>query len=158
MNKHRVFEIICVVFLAVFIFVMSGNDSYSDKTVEDVFEFLPQSTEFKENCQKIGKNKIKEEFGIDFEEIDSFIYYASDAIMTVDELMIIKLVENAKADNIIEKIEKRVNEKQILFEGYAPEQSALLKNYDLSYTDGFIFYCVSENSTDAMIYFWESLK
>ena len=157
MNKHRVFEIICVVFLAVFIFLMSTGDSYSDKTVDEVFEFLPQSAEFKE-LQKIGKNKIKEDFGIDFAEVDSFVYYASDSIMTVDELMIIKIKENAKADGIIEKIEKRVKDKQILFEGYAPEQSALLKNYALSYTDGFIFYCVSENATDAMIYFLESLK
>ncbi len=157
MNKHRAFEIICVVFLAVFIFFMSGGNSYSNKTVDEVFEFLPQSEHFKE-LQKIDKNKIKEEFGIDFAGIDSFVYYASDSIMTVDELMIIKLKENVKADDITEKIEKRVKDKQILFEGYAPEQSALLKNYDLSYKDGFIFYCVSENSTDAMIYFLESLK
>ena len=157
MNKHRVFEIICVVFLGFFIFFMSGNDSYSDKTVDEVFEFLPQSEEFRK-LEKFGENKIKEEFGIDFSVVDSFVYYASDSIMTVDELMIIKLVENVKAEDTIEKIEKRVKDKQILFEGYAPEQSALLKNYDLSYSDGFIFYCVSENSTDAMIYFLESLK
>ena len=157
MNKHRVFEVICVVFLAVFIFLMSTGDSYSDKTVDEVFEFLPQSADFKE-FQKIGKNKIKEEFGIEFDGIDSFVYYASDSVMTVDELMIIKLKENAKADGITEKIEKRVKDKQILFEGYAPQQSALLKNYALSYKDGFIFYCVSENATDAMIYFLESLK
>ena len=157
MNKHRVFEIICVVFLAAFILFMSSGDSYSDKTVDEVFEFLPQSAEFKE-FQKVGKNKIKEEFGFEFDSIDSFLYYASDSVMTVDELMITKLKENVKADDITEKIEQRVKEKQILFEGYAPEQSALLKNYSLSYTDGFIFYCVSENSTDAMIYFLESLK
>lgn len=158
MNKHRVFEVICVVFLAVFILLMSIGDSYSDKTVDEVFEFLPQSAEFKENFQKIDKNKIREEFGIEFDGIDSYVYYASDSVMTVDELMIIKLKENAKADGIIGKIEKRVKDKQILFEGYAPEQSSLLKNYSLSHKDGFIFYCVSENSTDAMIYFLESLK
>ena len=158
MNKHRIFEVICVVFLVVFIFLMSGKDSYSNKTVDEVFEYLPQSAQFKEDFQKVSKNEIKEEFGIEFDGIDSYVYYASDSVMTVDELMIIKLKENAKADDIIEKIEKRVKDKQILFEGYAPEQSALLKNYSLSQKDGFIFYCVSENSTDAMIYFLESLK
>ena len=70
MNKHRAFEIISVVFLVVFIFFLSGNDSYSDKTVQEVFDSLPQSTEFKEKCRKIEKNKIKEEFGIDFDGID----------------------------------------------------------------------------------------
>ncbi len=156
MNKHRLFEIICVIFLVVFIFFMSGGDSYSDKTVDEVFNAVSGVMDTEE-LSKVKKNKIKQEFGIDFDLVDSYVYYASDAIMTVDELMIIKLKENAKADDITEKIEKRVKEKQTLFEGYAPEQSALLKSYVLSYDKGFIFYAVSEDATDALISFMEQV-
>ena len=53
----------------------------------------------------------------------------------------------------MEKIESRVKDKQVLFEGYAPEQSALLKKYDLTYKNGFIFYAVGADSTDARIIF-----
>lgn len=156
MNKHRVFEIICVVFLVVFIFFMSAGESYSDKTVDEVFNAVSGTVDMEE-LSKIKKNKIKQEFGIDFSQVDSYVYYASDAIMTVDELMIIKLKENVKAEDITEKIEKRIKEKQVLFEGYAPEQSALLKSYVLTYSKGFIFYAVSEDATDALISFLEQV-
>ena len=82
--------------------------------------------------------------------ISSFV----DVILVIAELLLTLYHYN----DITEKIEERVKEKQILFEGYAPEQSDLLKNYALSCKDGFIFYCVSQNATDAMIYFLESLK
>ena len=157
MNKHRVIEIICVVFLVCFIFIVSGNDNYSDKTVEEVVNAVSPEVNM-DVLTSFKKNKVTQEFGIDFVGIDSFAYYASDSIMTVDELLIIKLEEGVKADGIIEKIESRAKDKQVLFEGYAPEQSALLKRYNLTYKNGFIFYAVGEDATDALIIFNSVIK
>lgn len=157
MNKHRVIEIICVVFLVCFIFVISADDKYSDKTVKEVIYAVSDQVDM-EAVSSLKKNKVKQEFGIDFEDIDSFAYYASDSIMTVDELLVIKLKEGVKADGITEKIRTRVNDKQILFEGYAPEQSALLKNYVLTYRNGFIFYAVGSDAADALEKFIKVIK
>ena len=149
MNKHRVIEIICVVFLVCFIFAISADDNYSDKTVDEVVNAVSPEVNM-DALTSFKKNKVKQEFGIDFVGVDSFAYYASDSIMTVDELLIIKLEEGVKADEIMEKIESRVKDKQILFEGYAPEQSALLKNYILIYQKGFIFYAVCDEWADTI--------
>ena len=157
MNRHRVIEIICVVFLMCFIFLISRDDSYSNRTVSEVADAVSMEINI-DSLSEIKKNKTKKEFGIDFQDIDSFAYYASDSIMTVDELLIIKLKEVAKADSITEKIETRVKDKQVLFEGYAPEQSALLKNYVLSAKNGFVFYAVGEGATDALITFIEVIR
>ena len=157
MNKHRVIEVICVVFLVLFIFLISDDSAYSDKTVEEVVNAVSAEVNVKD-LTSFKKNKVKQEFGIDFVGVDSFTYYASDSIMTVDELLIIKLEEGVKADGITEKIQSRVKDKQVLFEGYAPEQSALLKNYVLSERDGFIFYAVGEEATDALVTFIETIR
>ena len=157
MNKHRVIEVICVVFLVLFIFLISDDSAYSDKTVEEVLNAVSADVNVKD-LTSFKKNKVKQEFGIDFVGVDSFAYYASDSIMTVDELLIIKLEEGVKADGITEKIQSRVKDKQVLFEGYAPEQSALLKNYVLSERDGFIFYAVGEEATDALVTFIETIR
>jgi hypothetical protein len=157
MNKHRVIEIICVVFLICFIFLISMEDAVSDKTVKEVAEAVSMEINIGE-LSSFKKNKVKKEFGIDFDGIDSFVYYASDSVMNVEELLVIKLKEGAKADSITEKIETRVKDKQVLFEGYAPEQSALLKNYVLSVSHGFIFYVVGEEATDALILFNEIIR
>ena len=147
MNKHRVIEIICVVFLIFFIFFVSLEEPYSDKSVKDVVDAVSAEINI-EDLKSYKKNKIKEEFGIEFQNVDSCAYYASDSVMNVEELLVIKLKEGAKADSITEKIENRVKDKQVLFEGYAPEQSALLKNYILIYQKGFIFYAVCDEWAD----------
>ena len=152
MNKHRVIEIICVVFLVCFIFAISADDKYSDKSVKEVVEAVSEEVNI-EVLTSFEKNKVKQEFGIDFDGIDSFVYYASDSIMNVDELLVIKLREGVKADGIMEKIESRIKDKQVLFEGYAPEQSALLKKYNLTYKNGFIFYAVGEEAKEALMIF-----
>lgn len=147
MNKHRVIEIICVVFLVCFIFFVSREEPYSDKSVKDVVEAVSVEINL-EDLKSYKKNKIQEEFGIELQDVDSCAYYASDSVMNVTELLVIKLKEGAKADSITEKIENRVKDKQVLFEGYAPEQSALLKKYILIYQKGFIFYAVCDEWAD----------
>ena len=149
MNKHRIFEIICVVLLICFIFFISREEPYSDKSVRDVVDAVSAEINVEE-LKSYNKNKIQEEFDIEFQDIDSYAYYASDSVMNVEELLVIKLKEGAKADNITEKIEQRVKDKQVLFEGYAPEQSAMLKNYVLIYQKGFIFYAVCDEWADAL--------
>lgn len=149
MNKHRIFEIICVVLLICFIFFISREEPYSDKSVRDVVDAVSAEINIEE-LKSYKKNKIQEEFDIEFQDIDSYAYYASDSVMNVEELLVIKLKEGAKADNITEKIEQRVKDKQVLFEGYAPEQSAMLKNYVLIYQKGFIFYAVCDEWADTL--------
>lgn len=157
MNKHRVIEIICVVFLVCFIAVISREDSYSDKTPKEIFNAVKVEMSM-DDLSKVDKNKIKKDFGIDFQGIDSFLYYASDSIMNVNEIMIIKLKEGYKADGTLEKIEKRVNDKQVLFDGYAPQQSALLKNYVLTYKNGIIFYAVGDGASEALKEFKSTIR
>ena len=71
---------------------------------------------------------------------------------------IIKLKEGQSAEGAKEKIEKRLTDKQTLFEGYAPEQSAMLKNYCLKEKAGFIFYAVLDEKEAALSAFNKILK
>ena len=90
-------------------------------------------------------------------EYDGIYFAKSDDVMDVREILIIKLKENQSAEDAIKKIEKRVSAKQTLFEGYAPEQSAMLKNYVLRQKAGFIFYCVLKESETAVSAFNKTL-
>lgn len=157
MSIQRKFEILCVVALIVFIGFISRETAYSDKTAAEVAQSVKQSYDVSE-LSSIKRNKIKEEFAIDFTQVDSFEYFASDSIMNVDELMIIKLREEVKSDEIKAKIEKRITEKQALFEGYAPEQSALLKEYILTDDKGFVFYAVGKDAQQALAAFKSSIR
>ena len=64
MNKHRVIEIICVVFLICFIFFVSLEEPYSDKSVRDVVDAVSAEINVEE-LKSYNKNKIQEEFDIE---------------------------------------------------------------------------------------------
>lgn len=157
MSRQRIFEIISIVALVAFIAVMSFEPTYSDKTADEVAETV--SAEFDTSgLKKMKKSKVIEEFDISFDEVDSFVYYADDAVMNVTELLIIKLKEDASADDIMDKLKSCVESKQVLFEGYAPEQSALLKDYVLYDSSGFVFYAVGDNAAKALAAFKSSVR
>lgn len=147
MKKYRIAEIICIVILLVFIGVLSADETASDKTVKEVAGAVISVVDTK-GLSKQSEMQIKKELSLSAQSYDGIYFIKSDEVMDVREILIIKLKDNQSSDEVIEKIEKRIKNKQTLFEGYAPEQSAMLQNYVLKQKAGFVFYCVlSENET-----------
>lgn len=147
MRKYRIAEIICIVILVVFIGILSKEETASDKTVGEVAKAVSSAVDIK-GLKKMSELQIKKELSLSADSYDGIYFIKSDEIMDVREIIIIKLKEGQSSDEAVEKIKKRVEEKQTLFEGYAPEQSAMLQNYSLKQKAGFIFYAVtSENET-----------
>ncbi len=149
MRKYRIMEIICIVFLVVFIGFLSKEETVSDKTVKEVASAVTATVDTK-GLKKQKEIEIKKELSLTADSFDGIYYIKSDDIMDVREILIIKLKDNQSSDEAIEKIEKRLKDKQTLFEGYAPEQSAMLKNYCLKQKAGFIFYAILDEKEAAL--------
>ena len=149
MRKYRIMEIICIVILVVFIGVLSKEETVSDKTLKEVSAAVTATIDTK-GLKKQKEMHIKKELSLTAESFDGIYYIKSEDIMDVREILIIKLKENQTSDEAIEKIEKRLKNKQTLFEGYAPEQSAMLKDYCLKQKAGFIFYAVHNDKETAL--------
>ena len=146
MNANRIKELLCVVVLIVFIIFLTGNSSISKATGKEVLKAVNAGIKIseQEDIKKCDNQKIKKEFGFTHNDFEYITYYASDSVMEVRELLIIKLKDKSQLDSVKEAIEKRVEEKSELFKGYAPEQSAMLDNYVLEYKKGFLIYAVSD--------------
>ena len=149
MRKYRIMEIICIVILVVFIGVLSKEETVSDKTLKEVSAAVTATIDTK-GLKKQKEMQIKKELSLTTESFDGIYYIKSEDIMDVREILIIKLKENQTSDEAIEKIEKRLKNKQTLFEGYAPQQSAMLKDYCLKQKAGFIFYAVHNDKETAL--------
>ena len=149
MRKYRIMEIICIVILVVFIGVLSKEETVSDKTLKEVSAAVTATIDTK-GLKKQKEMQIKKELSLTAESFDGIYYIKSEDIMDVREILIIRLKENQTSDEAIEKIEKRLKNKQTLFEGYAPEQSAMLKDYCLKQKAGFIFYAVHNDNETAL--------
>ena len=147
MNADRIKELLCVVVLVVFIVFLSGNSSISKASGNDVFKAVNAEIKISKTAdiKKCNNQRIKKEFGFTHHDFEYIAYYASDSVMEVRELLIIKLRDKTQLDFVESAVRKRVDEKAKLFKGYAPEQSAMLDKYILEYKKGFVIYAVSDN-------------
>ncbi len=149
MSKHRIAEILCILILVVFIGVLSVEETTSDKTAKEVGSLLFSQLDC-EGLKEQSELEIKKELSVSADSYEGIYYIKSDEIMDVREILVIKLNEGQSADSAVSKIEKRIEKKQTLFDGYAPEQSAMLQNYVLKVKAGFVFYAVWDDTAAAV--------
>lgn len=144
MSKERFKEILCIILLVIFIFTLSSQKNTSSKTVSEIYKALSESTDFS-MLKKCDSLKFKEETALSAEDYTEVLYYASSSVMEVREVIIIKLQNKNQLENTKNALLKRAEEKGKLFEGYAPEQAALLKNYVLEEKAGILVFAVCNN-------------
>lgn len=149
MKKYRIAEIICIVILVVFIGFLSKEETTSDKTAKEVAKAVFSAVDTS-GLKKQSELQIKKELSLSVDSFDGMYFIKSDDIMDVREIIIIKLKDGTSSDEATQKIKKRLEDKQTLFEGYAPEQSAMLQNYVLKQKAGFVFYAVLTDKEAAL--------
>ena len=159
MNKDiliKIGEALCVVFLAVFIIFITSGDDISDKTAKQVAVPVVKAYDT-EGLVAVGKKQFKKQLKLSADDFDGYYYFASESIMDVREVLVIKLKDVADADRVVSALQSRVSEKTTLFEDYAPKESALLKNHILVSEAGFVYYAVGEDADEGFEAFKSSL-
>lgn len=144
MSRERRNEIICVAALLLFIAFLFVQNSAGSKTAEQIF--TPVCESFKsEGLKTADATKLKKEFSLSDATVENYVYYCSDSIMEVRELLLLELKDPAESQEIFDRIKTRVDDKAKVFEKYAPEQNALLQQHVLQKRDKFIVFAVCDN-------------
>ena len=136
-------EFLCVIVLVAFVVSLSRGTALSDKTAQEILDAVSSCFDLTE-LSKCDKAKFKKETGFETNAFEDVLFYASDDIMQVREIIIVKLKDREQSQALITALEKRVSEKANLFKGYAPEQSAMLDSSVLEERGGFVFFAVCE--------------
>ena len=147
MNSYRIKEIVCIVLLLVFIFVLAGRKT-SSADAETVFKKASEAMDA-EGLLQADNQKIVENFGILPKDYAGVYYMASDDVMDVRELLVVK-VGDGDEDALLSAVRTHIENKINLFEGYASEQAALLKKYRTKTKQGFVLFVVSEDTADVV--------
>ncbi|MBQ8502926.1 MAG: DUF4358 domain-containing protein [Clostridia bacterium] len=149
-------EVVSIVCLIAFIMFVNAQDKVSERSAPEVGESVISVMNLEGTVQQNEKG-LRKQFGIEAEAPDSFIYYKSEDVMDVRELLIVKVTDSSLGQQMFSKVEKVLTDKKNLFEAYAPQQSALLENAVLVYENSFIFFAVGEDARAAYSAFSDSL-
>lgn len=156
MRKTVLFEILCVIVLAIFIVFTVGQEKEVILSGQEIMESVIETLDT-EGLEEFGKNELKDKFGLDAKKFESFSYYGSQDVMNVCEVLIIKTGE-ADKDEVLSAITKAAEDKKAVFESYSPEAFALLENSVIKEKNGVVFFCVNEKADEAYSAFLSAIK
>ncbi len=157
MKFLRVKELLCVAVLVLFVFAaIAQKGRVSDAAPADVGAAVSAACGL-EQLEVRGDKAFKKEFGLDPQQFSGGYYAASDDVMEVRELLIVRLKSSDDGAALTETLRRRVEQKIVLFEGYAAEQAALLKNYRLKQSGNFVLFAVCDSPSEAVKAFSRAL-
>ena len=153
----KVWEALCIIILAVFISLTVGSTRTSDASAKEVCDKVLQAAGI--DSLTLRKNdSFKKSFGLDAKSFDEVVYYSSDDIMTVDEILVVKLKEGVSADSLMSSVTGYAQDRFNIYNGYAQAQSELLANYVLKHSGNFVLFAVCSDAHLAQDEFIKALK
>lgn len=156
MRFLRLKEILCAMLAVVFILAVAGRVPDSQKTVQQVADSVVSATDTEGLCRR--KNGVfKKTFRLNANDYDGVVYYTSDSLMDVREILVVRLADAEQAAPLMEVLRKHVEDKAVLFHGYAPDQEALLDGCVLESSRGFVCLAVCRDADRVRESFYRSL-
>ena len=156
MNMPRFMAILCAVLTMAFVFFVTRQAPVSDKTAEEIAAQLTESFDTEGLTLRSG-GEFKKTFLLSAGDYDGVVYYSADSVMDVRELLLVRLKDESQSQELTEVLRKRIEDKIVLFNGYAPEEEALLGSYVLESSQGFVLFAVCSHPDKVLETFKEAL-
>jgi len=132
------------------------NEGGKDVPLRTIEEGIKQKVTL-DHMKKKDKEKLVKLYHIDHDEVQDFVLYMPESNVEANELAVIKVKQAEQAENIKEKIVKRVEAQEIKFKDYRPKEYNLVEKHVLKIKDLYILFAVSkdaeqiENAFDAAL-------
>lgn len=118
-----------------------------DVNLEDLGGRLQRT--FSNDTYIVGDDQIlRRNYGIDPNEIESYIYMAPKSNMNASEILILKC-KPEYASNIMARIQKRIDSQSNSFKTYAKDQYEIISNSELKKKGDYIYF-ISSNDMETV--------
>ena len=132
-----------LVFLAYIVFLVSRESADEAGTEEGMTKGTTQD--------------LKRYYGLNAQDYDGVALYIPNDVMSVNELLIIKLKDESQAEQVEAAAKERLKTQKTSFEGYGAKQTKLLESAVLDTKGEYVLLAVSENADEMAGAFQKSL-
>lgn len=146
MSKSGYVQLICIILLIAFIGFSFFGEQDTAKTADEIAAEVTAQVST-DGLQKFDGERLLSQLGIMGEDFDSFVYYGSEDIMDVREILILKGRENTDLKSVTKLIGKKAEEKYNTYKDYDPVASALLEKRVIQVSRGAIIYIVHDEAS-----------
>lgn len=160
MNKSVVYECLrwaCAVLVILTIALSGLKNRTSRAEPADVLAAVTAVIDT-EDMLEADAQMVKRLYGISPADYESCALYYPKTNMGAEELLIVKLREVSQQEAVLAAVEKRIETQKAAFDGYGPEQFALLENHAVVEPRGnYILFVVSDAADAAKTAFVNAL-
>lgn len=137
-------KVIFVIILIGFLVIVYSNGNAKDVSMDQIEETMTKNTEI-EKMEKASNRDLMQFINLDYEQVNSYIYYRNTAALSVEEILIVKVNDDSQLDSIKDIVEERIDNEIKTFEGYGAAQVSMLKNAIITTKGNYLFYCASKS-------------
>ena len=150
-------KIIALVLMVIFIISEDSFDRESKAAFEDVSKAVSERVSQK-NVITGDNQMIKRLYGIDPNEYSDVLLYYPSTNMGSEELLLVKLNDLSQQETVKKAMEERVDSQKNVFEGYAPDQVAMLEKAKVDVEGNYILMVSAENPDEIVSDFLKAIK
>lgn len=123
----------------------SKKTEVKDVSVKDISSKIEQAVDISK--LRVGDSKkLKKLYEIEAEEVEEFVLFTPPSNIKVDELLLLKIKDSEKLDEIKEKITKRIEKQKECYKDYLPDECFLLEKHVLKNNGNYILFVVSKDA------------
>ncbi len=141
-----VVKIIFVLVLTAFLYFVYYGDEAKDIDLAEFETTLTSETEIKALMKKADDRDLMQFIGLNAADYDQLIYYRNTKALAVEELLIVKVGNQAQLSGVEEAVQKRIESQITAYSGYGLEQVAMLENAALKKIGNYYFYCTAADA------------
>ncbi len=144
MRKDRLFNLILMV-VAVFMLIYPFRYRISSTSIDEIQSCLDPYMET-ENTRLATSRNISQDYGLRSDDYAGILLYESKESTEVNEIMVAKVKSSDQREEVKKAMESRIEKRIKVFEGYGPEQTALLKESKVRDEKGYVVLIISPNA------------
>ena len=104
-----------------------------------------------------GNQMLRRLYGLEPEDYDGVLLYYPTSSMSVEELLVLKLSDTAQRDAVESALQARVASQIASFEGYGPDQVAMLEKSVIEVRGNYALLVVAEDTASVLRAFENAL-
>lgn len=152
----EIMKYVVVIVIVAYVVLLMLYTSGSTKPFSQVQQSVEKILDTK-NLNKADIQGLKRYYGLNSADYDGVMLYTSKASLSAEEVLLIKVKKDGQVKDVKDAIERRLKSRKNDFAGYAPKESQMLDQAQLSIRGKYIFLAVSPKAEQYKEVFSKSL-
>lgn len=117
-----------------------------------------EAVEYDDDMVLLSEQIVSEYYSLPLDGVEGWVAYGSGTAATTNELLVIKLKDDASIEAVRQAVEHRIDDQVANYEGYRPDELFRLENAIIETEGNYLLFSVSSDNDTVKKMFEDALK